>query len=112
MPKRHSNAYSSAPLSTHEALKESKEKTETMAAPSGATVPPTETSELDFRNITELQRIEQAELLMEAREERERIVKEYCEMQRQGDTRDLEQGWARSCTSSRVGRVILESLFE
>ena len=79
----YSNAGFSAPLSTHESVKESKKKTETIEAPSGATVPPTETSELDLQKATELQRTEQSELLKEAREERERIEKEYCEMQRQ-----------------------------
>lgn len=79
----YSNAGYSSPLRTHEPVKELKEKTEIIEAPSGATVPPTDASSLDLQKATELQRIEQAELLKEAREEGREIEKEYCEMQRQ-----------------------------
>lgn len=107
----YSNACSSAPLSTRESTKKSKDKTETIGAPSGATVSPTETSELNLQKATELQRIEQADLLREARKEPQRIEKEYCEMQRQLKVDKAMRGiWSRvgQAHAEPKSRVILE----
>lgn len=86
-------------MRTHRPVKELKKKTEIIEAPSGAIVPPTDTYSLDLPKATELQRIEQAELLQEAREKGGKIEKEYCEMQRQ-----LKVDKAMREIWSRVGR--------
>lgn len=86
-------------MSTHEPVKETKENPEIIEAPSVVTLPPTDPSELDLQKVTELQRIEHAQLLKEAREERGKIEKEYDEVQRQLKVEKAMRGiW------SRVGR--------